>query len=109
MTQLYEYNQDSHLEYTRPTLDLYWQHKYWGYLTKGMSQEELADFEKAKDTLENYEKVYTIVEYASKINEGMTVLQRKIMSNNPTIPMNFYRSCRANQPDILFKEMEAYL
>ena len=74
-----------------------------------MSQEELADFEKAKDTLENYEKVYTIVEYASKINEGMTVLQRKIMSNNPTIPMNFYRSCRANQPDILFKEMEAYL
>jgi hypothetical protein len=51
MTQLYEYNQDSHLEYTRPTLDLYWQQKYWGYLTKGMSQEELADFEKAKDTL----------------------------------------------------------
>ena len=74
-----------------------------------MSQEELADFEKAKDQLENYEKVYSIVEYASKINEGMTVLQRKIMSNNPTIPMNVYRSCRANKPELLFKEMEAYL
>ena len=49
MTQLRHYNLE-HAEgiYTRPTLDLYFMNKYWGYLTKGMEPAELQDFEDAK-------------------------------------------------------------
>lgn len=81
MTQLYEYNHDD-LDgmYTRPTLDYQWCVKYWGYLTKGMSPEELADFEKARDTLAHYDKIYSFVEYASDLHEGMTCLEKRIMT-----------------------------
>ena len=79
MTQLYEYNNENALgAYTKPTLDLHYVKKNWGWLTTGMSQPELVDFEKAKEQLEHYEKIFSIVEYASDLNEGMTVLERKI-------------------------------
>ena len=83
--------------------------KNWGWLTTGMTEPEIVDFEKAKETLEHYEKIYSIVEYASDLNEGMTVLERKIMTNNPTIPMNMYRKASANSINNLFPEMEQYL
>lgn len=52
LVQLYEYNdEDLDSMYTKPTLDLHFANRYWGYLTKGMSQEELTDFTKAKETL----------------------------------------------------------
>ena len=45
MTQLNEYNLDhSDGMYTRPCLDLFYMNKYWGFLTKGMQDAELADF-----------------------------------------------------------------
>jgi len=37
--------------YTRPTLDLYLCEKYWNFLSKGLSKEELQDLEKAKSQL----------------------------------------------------------
>ena len=61
-----------------------------------MTSAQLSDFEGAKTSLENYEKLYSLVEYASHLNEGMIILERKIMTNNPTIPMNVYRACSAN-------------
>ena len=51
-----------------------------------MQPAEVADFEEAKAHLENYEKIYSIVEYASELNGHITVLQRRINTNNPTIP-----------------------
>jgi len=39
----------------------------------------------------------------------MIVLDRKIKTNNPTIPMNIYRQCKANSDKNLFPEVEAYL
>lgn len=34
--------------FTRPTLDLYIANKYWNFITKGLSKEEIADLEKAR-------------------------------------------------------------
>ena len=82
-----EYNWDhADAMYTRPTLDLYYMNAYWGFLTKKMGPAELADFEEAKSQLENYEKIYSIVEYVSDLNENITTLQRRMMTNNPTMP-----------------------
>lgn len=110
MTQLYEYNHDD-LDgmYTRPTLDLQFCNRYWGYLTKGMSAEELADFEKARETLTHYDKIYSLVEYASDLHEGMTCLEKRIMTQNPTIPMNIYRASSSNSADKLFAEIEDFM
>ena len=43
-----------------------------------MCEEELADFSEARETLETYEKIYSIVEYVSQMHEGMTTLEKKI-------------------------------
>jgi hypothetical protein len=95
--------------YTRPVLDLHFCNKYWTYLTKGMSQEEMADFSAVKETLEKYDRMYTLVEYCSKLHENMTCLEKRIMTNNSTIPMNIYRQCNANSQEKLFPEIEACL
>ena len=86
MTQLSEYNDHASMIYTRPTLDLRYMNKYWGFLTKNMSEAELTDFQEAKGKLEQYAKIYEIVEYTSELNEHLTVLERRIMTNNPAIP-----------------------
>ena len=31
------------------------------------------------------------------------------MCNNPSMPQNIYRGCKANSPESLFKEMEMYM
>ena len=110
MTQLFEYNhEDMQCTYTKPALDCYTLNKNWASLTTGMSEEEVSDFAQAKDTLENYEKIYSIVEYCSMLHEGMTTLEKKIQTNNPTMPQNMYRKCSANSQKNLFPEMESYL
>jgi hypothetical protein len=60
--------------YTRPVLDYQLMQKNWNYLTKGMSDDELADFEKAKEQLADYDKIYNIIEYSSMLHEGMNCL-----------------------------------
>lgn len=77
--------------YTRPTLDLYWLNKYWNFLTSDLSQEEVADLEKAKKALENYEKIYTIFEYGNDLSGMMTTLETRIANNNPSVPLTIYR------------------
>ena len=51
--------------YTRPALDAHYVNKHWNYLTQGMSDEELRDFEGARDKLNHYDKIYSLVEYTS--------------------------------------------
>lgn len=77
--------------FTRPTLDLYYVNKYWNFLTNGLSQEEIADLEKAKRQLEHYEKLFTLMEYGSDLNEILTTIETRISSNNPSVPMTIYR------------------
>jgi len=45
-----------------------------------MSSDEIQDFQKAKEQLENYNKIYTLVEYTSELNDVITVLERKIQT-----------------------------
>lgn len=48
-TQLFEYGHDhANGVYTKPLVELYWANKYSNYYTKGMSEDQLADFSKAK-------------------------------------------------------------
>ena len=82
--------------YTKPCLDLWYVNKYWTFLTKNMQPAEVADFEVARSQLEHYEKIYTVVEYASDLNNHMTILQRRMNTNNPTIPQNLWRQCSGN-------------
>jgi hypothetical protein len=107
---LFEYNHDDADQlYTKPVVDLSWAKNNWAYLTKGMSDLELTDFEKARDQLEHYDKIYSIAEYSSHLNEYITMLEKRMQSNNTSIPMNIYRSCPANQVEVLFHEVEGYL
>ena len=74
-----------------------------------MQPAELTDFEKAKQQLENYEKIYGIVEYVSELNEHMTTLERRIQTNNQTIPQNMWRTCQNNSFENLWPEIETSL
>ena len=110
MTQLYEYNnEDMACAYTKPALDYYTLNKNWASLTKGMSEQEINDLKQARDILANYEKIYSIVEYVSSLHEGITTLEKRIQTNNPTMPQNMWRKCSSNSQKNLFPEMEAYL
>lgn len=65
--------------------------------------------EKAKETLEMYERVYDIFEYSTALNEHIQILELKITSNNPTVPMNIYRQSDSAAPAKLVGELETYL
>lgn len=90
-----QFNDSNHEEsdgiFTRPTLDLYYCNKYWNFLTKNLSTEEVADLEKAREQLTHYEKIYAIMEYGSDINGILTTLVTRVSSNNPSIPLTVYR------------------
>ena len=79
-----------------------WSQKQWGWLTSEMSGAQLQDFEESKTILERYDKLYSLLEYTTHLNDNMIVLERKIMTNNSTITMNFYRACSANSQANLF-------
>jgi shikimate kinase len=81
----------------------------WGSFTAGLSQEEHDDFEAAKQTLEQYERVYDIFEYSSELNDCVQNLELRITSNNPSVPMNIYRKSSAANTANLIAEMETYL
>ena len=101
-TQLYSYNGESGDMYTRPALDAHYVNKHWNYLTQGMSEEEITDFSAARDKLNHYEKIYSLIEYTSQLHETITCLELRMMSNNPTIAMNIYRKSKANSRGALF-------
>lgn len=92
MTQLNDHNNEE-LDgvYTRPTLDLYLCNKYWNFLTKDLSKEELQDLENARNQLQHYEKLYSLMEYGSDLNGILTTLDTRVSSTNPSIPMTIYR------------------
>mmetsp|Transcript_1291 Transcript_1291/g.2325 ORF Transcript_1291/g.2325 Transcript_1291/m.2325 type:complete len:142 (+) Transcript_1291:122-547(+) len=108
MTQLLHHNLP-YQRYTLPTLYNYLGQNYWGFLTKDLSPEEIKDLEEAKKHLENYEKIYSITEYCSTLNDAVNILEKRIMTNNPTIPMNIYRKCGNNSKENLFAEIELFL
>ena len=61
-------------------------------MTKGMGPHELADMQKAKSSLEDYEKLYSLMEYIHELNEAMNCLETRIRTGNPTNFLSVYRS-----------------
>jgi hypothetical protein len=92
MNQVADHNMEEHDGlYTRPTLDLYYVNKYWNFLTKGLSKEEVDDLQSAKKQLEHYEKIYSLMEYTDDLSALMTTLGTRIGANNPGVFLTVYR------------------
>ena len=110
--QLVEYNHETNYMYLEPVTTLDEFTANWEKNISGLSEEEVADLEQARDKLENYKKIYEIFEYASGLNEIMFTIETQISSNNPSYPMSIYRrsastSCESMIHDIE-KMLEAY-
>ena len=73
--QLHEYNLDQHDMYLEPVTELKNFSAKWDKYTSGLSEEEVADLEKARETLQTYEKIYSIYEYATDLNHLMYVIE----------------------------------
>lgn len=87
-------NEDAEGAFTRPTLDLYLCNKYWNFLTKDLSREEVADLEKAKNQLAHYEKLYTLMEYGSDISQTLVAMENRLTGANPSNPLTLYRNVK---------------
>ena len=87
--QLHKYNTEQHGMYLEPVTIL--DNFKWDKFTSGLSAEELADLEQAREKLENYKRIYSIFEYATELNDLMYVIEGQISANNPSYPMNAYR------------------
>lgn len=90
-----EFNDDSDGNYIQPLTVAYDFNDDWEAHTKNLSSEEIEDLDKARSTLENYEKVYNIFEYATEITRLCNMVEIKVCANNPSLPMNVYRRSSA--------------
>lgn len=83
--------------------------KSWSNNTAGLSTEEIADLEQARDTLANYEKIYNIFEYSTHVTRMCNMLETRICANNPSIPMNMYKWSASSSIEKIFPEIEECL
>ena len=109
LTQLHELEGDSYGYYMQPLAMLEAREKEWDSLVKGLSAEEVADLENARDEINRYKHIYNIFDMCSELNEHILVLETRIASNNVTIPMSSYRYSESNSAENLFPEIETCL
>ena len=83
--------------------------KQWSSNLSGLSTEEVADLEQARDQIDNYGKIYDIFEYASDVTKFANMLETRICGNNPSLPLNMYRTSGSSKMEVLFPEMEKVL
>lgn len=83
--------------------------KKWDKFTAGLSAEELADFEEAREKLRTYAKIYDIYEYASGLNELMYVIEAQYASNNPSNPFSIYRASSSTKLSNMIGDIEKAL
>lgn len=79
--------------------------KNWDANIKGLSGEEVADLERARDQIAHYEKIYNIFKYTTELNDIMYNLETRISSNNPSHPLNVYRWSSWNSTANLLPEV----
>ena len=107
--QLHEYNLEQNDIYLEPVTELASFTSKWDKYTSGLSAEEVEDLEKARAILENYQKIYSIMEYASDLNELMYVIESQVSSNNPSYPMSVYRRSASTSTPQMLPEIEKML
>jgi hypothetical protein len=83
--------------------------KDWKSNTANLSSEEMADMLQAKLTLENYEKIYDIFDYCTKVSKLANMVETRVCSNNPSLPMNMYRISKSSAIEEIFPEIEKVL
>lgn len=83
--------------------------KSWASYTAGLSPEEMEDMQHAKASLDNYERIYNIFEYATQLTSICNVIETRMCANNPTNPLNIYRVSPSSSMDALFPEIEKCL
>lgn len=109
-TYQFRHHNVEHSNYlNRPLVDLWLLNRFWGRLTKGISQHETQDLENAREKLEQYTRIHTIMTYANDICETATLLMQREDTVNTIIPLNIYRGSRHNQIENLFPEIEALI
>jgi hypothetical protein len=65
--------------------------------------------EKARDTLKNYEKIYSIFEYATELNGLMYTVETQISAGNPSNPLSIYRQSHSTTLASLVVDIEKCL
>lgn len=75
----------------------------------GLSVEEVADLEQARDQIRHYEKLYSIFEHASNLGVAMTILETRIAGNVSTMPLNMYKWSHSSSFEKCFPEIEQCL
>lgn len=68
LTQMRDHNKETNGEYITPLLALKKLEGSWNSLTQGLSPEELADMDQARNRLRHYESIYEIFEYCEDLN-----------------------------------------
>ncbi len=91
MHQLREIN-EPHAQFLEPIITASKFNKNWNTNTSGLSHEEFQDLQNARKTLDNYEKIYSLFEYATDLHANMWMLETRIAANNPSNPFNIYRT-----------------
>lgn len=95
--------------YTRPGLVFYYQRWFSGYLTRGMSAEELADFDNAGQQLAKYDQILQLIEYADDIDGWITTLEQRLQTAADGVPQALYRQSAGNSRVALHKDAELLL
>ena len=78
-------------DYMAPLVQLNHFNRHRAQLTKGLSQEELADIDRSVSTIEQYQKIYDIFDYCTRLHSLMYALEIRVSANNPSIPTSIYR------------------
>jgi hypothetical protein len=107
--QLAEFNDESNGQYLAPLMTANKFNKSWKSNTKSLSPEEFADIEQARQTLENYGRIYDIFEYSTNITKLANMVETRICANNPSLPMNMYRVSPSSTIEAIFPEIEKIL
>jgi len=109
MHQLHEFNAETHGSFVKPVLELNKAVNNWDKFTAGLEAEEVADLERARSQLENYQRIYDIYEYATELNSIMNVLELRIFTNNTSLAPNAYRFSKSSRIEVLLPEIEKCL
>ena len=107
--QLHEYNLESNGMYLEPITALAKFTANWDKYTAGLSAEEIADLEQARDKLQQYAKIYDIYEYATDLNDIMFCIETQVSSNNPSYPMSVYRKSASSACETVLGDIEKML
>ena len=105
--QFGHYNQHHDYAYNKPVTALWFLNKFETRLTTGASKYEVADLQAARQHLEDYQRLYTLMEYISHICETATLIMNRELTNDASNPLNIYRSSSHNQIESLLPELES--